>query len=103
MLEDKHINKLDKGIITFYFRTQKFINETETWSDKLDNIAPLDVEITGYDASSGEVLVYLPLNFHLNADELRAVIQSFRTTIIDVELVRLPASEVFTIQKDQPG
>ena len=108
MVEDKHINRLNKGTITFYFRTQKFIkkkyyevHKQNSWYDKLSNIAPIHVEITGYEPLSGDIS-YLPMNIHLDSDQLRSIIQSFKTTIIDVELVRLPSKDVFAIQKDKP-
>ena len=92
MIEDKHVNKKDKGTITFYLRTQSFINGE--WLDLLKNIADLHIEITGYEALSGDI-AYLPINVRLNSDLVRKAIQSFRTTIIDVVLARLPSEKVF--------
>ncbi|MDD1607702.1 MAG: hypothetical protein LUQ18_04250 [Methylococcaceae bacterium] len=96
MIEDKHINKTNKGIITFYFRTEKF--ENGKWLTRLADIKPVNVEVTGYEPLSGDIS-YLPMNFLLNSEQLQQVIQSFKTTIVDIELVRLPSEKVFIIYK----
>lgn len=95
MIEDKHNNKKDTGAITFYLRTQKF---DKTWNELLASIAPVDVEITGYEPLSGNIS-YLPMNIQLNREQINAILQSFRTTIIDIVLVRLPSEQVFEIKK----
>jgi len=99
-IEDHHGNKVDKGAITFYLRTQKYESRRtrKPWRERLENVAPLTVEITG-DEPESEDIAYIPLNIELDNAEVNALIQSFRTTIIDVTLVRLPSSKVFAIEK----
>jgi hypothetical protein len=95
MIEDKHNNSKDNGTITFYLRTQKF---NETWNELLAHVAPVDVEITGYEPLSDDI-AYLPVNIRLSNKEINAILQSFRTTIVDVVLARLPSDHVFEIKK----
>lgn len=95
MIEDKHTNKKDKGAITFYLRTQKF---DKTWNELLPNVASVDVEITGYEPFSKNIS-YLPMTIRLNRDQINEILQSFRTTIIDITLARLPGDPVFEIKK----
>jgi hypothetical protein len=97
MIEDRHCNKKDKGTITFYLRTQSFDKKNKQWIDLLDNVSDLDIEITGYEPLSGDI-AYLPVKIHLTSALIQRLIQSFRTTIVDVELVRLPSEKVFTIE-----
>lgn len=94
MIEHSHINRSNRGTIVFYLRTQKFSNKR--WSDQLRNIEPVSIEITGYDSRSGDIS-YLPVNFRLEPRQIRKVIKNFATTLVDVELMRLPSDRVFTI------
>ncbi|MBF0275791.1 MAG: hypothetical protein HQK84_11230, partial [Nitrospinae bacterium] len=96
LVEDKHNNDHDKGSITFYLRTQKF--ENNTWKELLENVMPTNLEITGHEASSDDIN-YLPLTISLTPEQIRKVIQSFRTTIFDITLLRLPSEKVFSITK----
>jgi len=96
MIEDKHANSINDGTITFYLRTQEYKNDK--WNELLANVAPVDVEITGYEPLSDDI-AYLPLNIQLGSEQVNAILQSFRTTIIDVVLVRLPSNPVFAITK----
>ncbi|MGE4489638.1 MAG: hypothetical protein AB7E95_08855 [Kiritimatiellales bacterium] len=98
MIEDKHCNKNDKGTITFYLRTQQFNKRNGTWKERLDNVIPLDIEITGEEPLSDRIS-YVPLSIHLNPDQIRSVVKSFQTTIIDITLTRLPSSQVFEITR----
>jgi hypothetical protein len=98
LIEDDHVNKKHDGTVTFYLRTQDFNNGSKTWSDLLERIAPVNVEITGHESESGEIL-YVPLNMRLSAAHVKAVVSSFKTTIIDVQLARLPSQHVFKISK----
>jgi hypothetical protein len=64
----------------------------------LEIIVPVSVEVTGYEAESGEIS-YVPLNIRLTANRLRDILDNFQTTIIDIELARLPSRNVFSISK----
>ncbi|MDQ6972154.1 MAG: alpha/beta hydrolase [Mariprofundaceae bacterium] len=95
-IEDEHNNSRDKGAITFYLRTQRY--NDGTWTELLDSVQKTNVEITGYEALSDEIS-YLPLTISLEPEQIRHAIQSFRTTIFDIELMRLPSDKVFAITK----
>ena len=97
MIEDHHGNKKDKGAITFYLRSQEFVADSKSWRDLLEEVAPVNVEITGHEPDSGEI-AYVPINIELDQAEINAVLQSFRTTIIDVTLARLPSNDVFAVE-----
>jgi len=100
LIEDHHGNKKSKGIITFYFRTQKFNEKTKAFDEILKNIAPVDIEITGHEPDSKEI-EFVPLNIQLSTNQVTGILQSFRTTIIDIQLVRLPTDKVFAIKQSK--
>ena len=98
LIEDNRVNRKHDGTVTFYLRTQSFDKKRKNYSDLLDSIAPVNLEITGHEAESNEIS-YVPLNIRLTAAEVKAVVSSFKTTIVDVELARLPSAKVFAITK----
>ena len=98
MIEDHHGNKNDDGIITFYLRTQAYNKKTKKFDDLMKKVAPLDIEITGHETKSGDI-TFVPLNIQLSNLQVQSIIESFKTTIIDIELVRLPSNKVFAITK----
>ncbi len=98
MIEDNHNNTKFPGTMTFYFRTMEFSKRSKRYVDQLKKIAPLDVEITAYEQNSDEIC-YVPMNICLGSDDLKRILQNFRTTIIDITLVRLPSNKVFDITK----
>lgn len=98
LIEDRHDCDQHKGTTTFYFRTQSFNKKSKTWKESLQNIAPLHLEITGEETDSPEI-EFIPLNIRLSAAEVRSILKSFQTTIIDIELVRLPTQKVFAVKK----
>ena len=94
MIEDKHANETNPGTVTFYLRTQQF--DQGHWTDLLNIAAPVDVEITGHEPDTDEI-TYVPLTVSLSRSAVAKVIQSFRTTVVDVTLARLPGRKVFQI------
>ncbi len=94
MIEHSHINRSNRGTIVFYLRTQKFRNKK--WHDQLKNIEGVNIEISGYDPRSGDI-AYLPVNFRMEPRQIRKVIKNFETTLVDVQLMRLPSERVFAI------
>ncbi len=98
LIENRHGNKHDKGTMTFFLRTQTYSKRSKQnpWKERLANIAPLDLEITGSEPLSGDI-AYVPLRVILSPDQLRAQVKSFQTTIVDVVLLRLPSAKVFSI------
>ncbi|MDQ8184889.1 hypothetical protein [Pelagicoccus sp. SDUM812002] len=98
MIEDKHLNKKTKGIITFYLRTQSFNKRSKKWTELLDNVTTVHLEITAHEDESDDI-AFAPLSIKLTPSKIQSLIQSFRTTIIDVTLLRLPTTKVFELSK----
>ncbi|MBD5780816.1 hypothetical protein IEN85_15050 [Pelagicoccus sp. NFK12] len=98
MIEDKHLNKKTKGIITFYLRTQSFNKRSKKWNELLDKVTTVHLEITAHEDKSDDI-AFAPLSIKLTPSKIQALIQSFRTTIVDVTLLRLPTTKVFELSK----
>lgn len=96
LIENRHANGRDKGTMTFYLRTQEFNGKKDEWKELLDHVIPLDLEVTGEEPKSDDI-AYVPLRVRLNPEQIRSQLKSFQTTIVDVELLRLPSAKVFQI------
>lgn len=96
MIEDKHLNGKNKGIITFYLRTQTYDKDSGTWIELLENVPTAHLEITAHEDHSDDI-EFAPLSIKLTPSKIRDLIQSFRTTIVDVTLLRLPGNKVFAL------
>jgi hypothetical protein len=97
LFEDKHVNELAPNVIAFYLRTSKFDRDAGNGGDWVDQIPLVNgcfLEVSAADAGNGRA-IYLPLRFWFEPDQLSQWVRGHRTTIVDVELLRLPAPEVF--------
>lgn len=98
MIEHRHINKLNPGTITFFLRTMVFDDDAKLWVDRLADCYGVRIEITGEEPGSAEI-DFLPLTIDLTRSEVAAVVQSLRTTVVEVTLLRLPSRKVFAISR----
>ncbi|HVR36491.1 MAG TPA: hypothetical protein VMS21_11635, partial [Methylomirabilota bacterium] len=90
LFEDKHVNDVTPGMITFYLRTDAFDAKQKKWVPRVRQVDGCNLEITGTEPQTDDIL-YLPMRFEFSTDQLVEWIQGHRTTIIDVELLRLPS------------
>ncbi len=84
--------------MTFYLRAQEFARKR--WNELLENLQPLDIEITGSEPMC-EDIEYVPLRIALTSKEMASVLKSFQTTVIDIQLARLPSQNIFKITKER--
>lgn len=96
LFEDRHVNDVSPNVITFYLRTDSFDAETKTWVPRLPLVAGSWIEVSAVEPQTGEIR-YLPLVYRFSAKQLALWIQPHRTTIIDVELMRVPSELVFKL------
>ena len=96
LFEDKHINERSPNIIAFYWRTHAFANKTKGWVPLLPEVKSCALEITAVEPETGEIL-YLPFRLELDAGQLQRWVQGHHTTVMDVELFRLPSPKVFML------
>jgi len=97
LIEDKHLNTHDGGTLTFYLRTQRFDKQRASWKDLLHNVVAAEIEVNAYEEGTDDI-IYVPLSLKLTPAKIRAYIQNFRTTIVDITLLRVPGSKVLRIK-----
>ena len=96
LFEDKHLNEKTPHILTFYLRTDAFVAKSKKWVPQVPEVKMCALEVSAVEPETGEIL-YLPLRLELSTDQLVQWIQGHRTTVIDIELLRLPSPGVFRL------
>lgn len=96
LFEDKHINTSSPNIIAFYLRTDAHDKKTNSFTSRLAEVKGVDLEIDALDEQTRRIL-FVPLRMRIPHADLMQWIQPHRTTIIDVELLRLPSDETFEL------
>ena len=96
MIEDKHQNRRHPGNVTYYLRTQRF-DRGAGWQDLLKDTKGIDLEITGEERDSEEIR-YVPLTLRLSRARIPQILQNLRTTVVDVELLRVPSRQVLKLE-----
>ena len=95
MFEDHHRNNTTPNVSTFYLRTECY--DGQTWKSRLPLVNGVDIEIDAVDAETDRIL-FVPLRLRLPSDVLQAWIQPHRTTIVDIEMLRLPSEDTFVMR-----
>lgn len=96
LFEDKHKNDASPNVITFYLRTKGWEDKADDWVDHVRAVDGCYLEITAVEPETDDIL-YLPLRLELDADTLCAWVRGHRTTVLDVELLRLPSDAIFRL------
>jgi hypothetical protein len=94
LFEDTHQNKTSPDTTTFYLRLEAW--DGANWKDRLVQVNGVDLEIDCIDPKTQRI-VFVPLRMRLNTDQLARYVKPHRAILIDVELLRLPARETFSM------
>jgi hypothetical protein len=94
LFEDTHQNKTSPDTTTFYLRLEAW--DGNDWVDRLAQVNGVDFEIDCIDPKTQRI-VFVPLRMRLNTVLLARYLQPHRATLIDVELLRLPAHDTFSM------
>jgi hypothetical protein len=97
MIEDVHKNKANPGTLTFYLRTQAFDSD-HGFVNLLEDCKAVDIEITAEEPDSDDIQ-YVPLSIELKRSAVPDVLQNFRTTVVDITMLRLPSPRVFALTR----
>lgn len=103
LMQDTHKNRVFGNSIAFYLRTALAAERSGSeWKSRVAEVEGVTLEIDGVEPDSTRIQ-FLPLRFNLPTEELVAWLQPHRTTVIDVELYRLPTQETFVLRRaNQP-
>ena len=101
LMQHKHRNLLNPNIITFYLRTGKWDRDNKTFKDpegnylnRLSEIDDVVLEITGEERETDDIQ-YLPFRKYLDKETLMRFVKPHATTVIDIEMRRIPSENVF--------
>ena len=98
LFEDKHLNEVSPNILAFYLRTDAFDKARKRWVPQVPEVKACALEVTAVEPETEDIL-YLPFRVELSTEQLAAWIQGHRTTVLDIELLRLPSPKVFQIAR----
>jgi hypothetical protein len=98
LIEDKHLN-------TSTYKDRPAPDDESSplnvhWVRRVPKVNGCILEISAVEPETGRVR-YLPLRYEFSADQLNSWLVDHRTTVIDIELLRLPQREVCLILKDK--
>lgn len=102
IIEHTSVSGISSNVIVFYLRTQRYDRRAKDWIDLLGNVADFALEITAIEPAApaqNPLISYLPLRIPLSGRQVKNLIQSHRSTIIDVTLLRLPSPDVYQLIK----
>lgn len=98
LFEHTHANDKAGNILTFYLRTEAFDKTTGNWEPRVPKVNGCFLEIVATERETGEI-AYVPLRYEFSKQQLAEWIRGHRTTIVDVELLRLPSPRIYTLAR----
>jgi hypothetical protein len=96
LFQDHHRNNNSPHTHTFYLRTDYYDRTAKDWLPRIPRLHGADLEIDCADASTKRIL-FVPLRMRVSSEQLQQWIRPHETTIIDVELLRLPSNDTFVM------
>jgi hypothetical protein len=91
------------NVITFYLRTgewnqdeKTFLGEDGKYLNRLSEVDDTILDITGEERQT-EDIQYLPFRKHFDTEALMQFVQPHATTVIDIEMLRIPSENVFSV------
>ena len=83
-------------MITFYLRLDAFDATLKQWVPCLPKLKGVYIEVAATEPQTDQI-AYLPLRYELDPDDLSKWIKPHTTTIVDVELLRVPSDIIFKL------
>jgi hypothetical protein len=102
LVEDTSVSGISPNSILFYLRVNRFDGKSKQWVDQLALLDDFALEITAIEPATPAqtpLVSYLPLRIPLKKTQVAKFIQPHRTTLIDVQLVRVPAPDVYQLMR----
>ena len=100
LFDNTYLEYKTKNIIVYYLRTNKYDKTQNEWAALLNSITECNLEVDFVESASTHIK-YLPFRFHFDSKQLQLWLVGHRTTVVDIEVLRLPDPEVFTILKNK--
>jgi hypothetical protein len=102
LVQHTSVSGVSPNCILFYLRVHRFDAGGEKWIDQVASLADFSLEITAIEPATpvqAPLVLYLPVRFPLTKTQVAKFIQPHRTTIIDVQLVRVPGPDVYQLMR----
>ncbi|MCB1187434.1 hypothetical protein KDL29_09740 [bacterium] len=96
LFEDKHRNEHTPNCVNFYLRSRKW--DGSDWKSQIEAIKGATLEIDAIDPLTQRVL-FIPLRMKIVSSDLLKWIEPHRTTVIDIQLTRLPHHVTFIMRQ----
>lgn len=96
LIEDGHKNKTSGGILVFYLRTDRYDRGKNEWVSQIPRIGDVFLEVTATEPGTAGI-VYLPMRYRFTNRQMQSFIRPHLTTVVDIELLRLPLEDVYRI------
>lgn len=96
LIEDHHKNKATEGILVFYLRTDCYDEERNEWLSQIPQMGPVNLEVTAVEPGTDSI-TYVPMRFRFSNAEMQDFIRPHLTTVVDIELLRVPSEDVFRV------
>jgi hypothetical protein len=96
LIEDRHKNKATDGILVFYLRTDRYDRGRNEWVSQIPRIGEVFLEVTATEPGTAGI-VYLPMRYRFSNRQMQDFIHPHLTTVVDIELLRLPMEDVYRI------
>jgi hypothetical protein len=96
LIQHTHRNRVSPNVLTFYLRVERWDADTRTWRNRLADVDGLVLEVSADDPRTGEVQ-YVPFRHEFTGTELRDLLVPHTSTVVDIEMVRVPSADVFRI------
>lgn len=94
LMETCHVNGLSKNCINFYLRTDAFDEDAKAWVPRVPGVGVCHIDVTATEPDTQDVC-YVPFRFEFSSQQLQRFLQPHRTTIVDIELMRVPSDDVY--------
>lgn len=96
MIQHRYKNTLYPNHFVFYLRVEQFDAKSKKFICQLDKIKDCTLHITATEPGTDNI-EYVPFNMRLNKDALEEFIRPNEVTLVDLQMYRVPAQEVYKI------
>jgi hypothetical protein len=98
LIVDTHRNDKTTNVLTFFLRVGRWNEKDSTWHDQLDQIDGVVLEVVGNEPQTDDIQ-YVPFRLELDRGALKKWIVPHTTTVMDIEMLRVPTGNVFRVFK----
>jgi hypothetical protein len=96
LIKHKHRNGATPNVLTFYMKVKEW--DGAGWKCRLDELESVTLEVEGNEPQSDDI-EYVPFKLKLDQEAVKKWIVPNQTTVMDIQMRRVPSADVFRIFK----